>query len=165
MTRPRSHAGSALLLVVILLGVLAAIGAAAVTLSARERINAGAKSRRDLMLACANAGQMKVWAEMAKYGSRYLKSPDFTATETVLADGTRLAPLHYQQSAGTPIQSVVVTYKDPIGAEFALDFTNRSQGLQIQGRGKRAVARCVVPGGLLSPDRVLEVEFAMRVIE
>ncbi len=48
--RDRSALGSTLLLVVILLGVLAAIGAAAVSLSSRDRINAGAKSRRDLMV-------------------------------------------------------------------------------------------------------------------
>lgn len=158
----RSQPGSALLLVVILLGVLAAVGAAAVALSSRDRINAGAKTRRDLMIACATAAQMKTWAELSRYGPKWLGSPDSMATETVLADGTRFAPLHYAQSAGAAIKDVVVAFSDPVAAEITRDITNRSQALMGNATATRSVARCTIPGGLLSPDRVLEVEFSMR---
>lgn len=160
MLRSRPHTGSALLLVVILLGVLAAIAGATVALSSRDRINASAKSRRDLVVSCANAAQMKVWAELARYGPKWFG--DFAGTETVLADGTRLAPVHYDQAASVQIKDVVVTFTDPIGSEMAKDMTNRSQALMNQGNAKRAVARCVIPGGAFSPDRVLEIEFSMR---
>jgi hypothetical protein len=162
MIRTRPQPGSALLLVIILLGILAAIGAAAVTLSSRDRINAGAKTRRDLMVACASAAQMKTWAELNRYGTKWFNPGAYTATETVLADGTRLAPLHYGQDTSAYISDVTVTFPDPIGGEIAMDFTNRSTATMGHGSGRRAIARCVVPGGLLSPDRVLEVEFAIR---
>jgi hypothetical protein len=162
MIRTRPQRGSALLLVIILLGILTAIGAAAVTLSSRDRINAGAKTRRDFMLACANAAQLKVWAELNRYGTKWFQPGAFQATELVLADGTRLAPLHYGQDTSTYISDVVVTFNDPMNSEVAVDLTNRSGGLMAFGSGRRTIARCVVPGGLFSPDRVLEVEFAIR---
>lgn len=162
MIRPRTH-GSALLLVVILLGVLAAIGAAAVSLSSRDRINASAKSHRDLMTACASAAQLKVWAELARYGPKWFGS-DARTTEFSLPDGTRLAPLHYGQTTATLVKDVVVSFKDPVADEMVRDLTNRSQPLLAQGAAQRCVARCTVPGGMFQPDRVLEVEFMLRVI-
>ncbi len=95
-TRPR---GSTLLLVVILLGVLAVIGVAAVSLGSQERTNASAKGKRDAVAACANAARMALWAELARYGSAYLTSSN-PVGEIVLPDGTTLAaPAHYA-SAG-----------------------------------------------------------------
>jgi hypothetical protein len=159
--RHRSAAGSTLLLVIILLGVLAAIGAAAVTLSSRERINASAKSRRDLSAACAQAAQVKLWAELAKYGPRWLGS-DTLVTEFTLPDGTRLGPLHYDQTAGAVVaKDVVVGLASEFGDESVVDLTNRSTALIGAGKAYRCVARCVVPGGL-GPDRQLEVEFQIR---
>ena len=43
-----------------------------------------------------------------------------------------------------------------------MDLTNRSTALIGAGRAYRCVARCTVPGGALSPDRELEVEFQIR---
>lgn len=166
--RPRQpDLGSALLLVLILLGVLAAIGGAAVTLSSRDRINAGAKTRRDVMTACARAAQVKVWAEMAKYGPRWLGS-DNAVTELVLSDGTRLGPLHYDTNpAGLKVKDVVVGLASEFGDESVVDLTNRSTALIGAGKAYRCVARCTVPGGGLPPplgppDRQLEVEFQIR---
>jgi hypothetical protein len=162
--RDRSASGSTLLLVVILLGVLAAIGAAAVTLSSRDRINAAAKSRRDLVAACAHAAQVKLWAEVAKYGPRWLGS-ETPITEFTLPDGTRLGPLHYGQTpGGTPVltvKDVIVGLASEFGDEAVVDLTNRSTALIGAGRAYRCVARCTVPG-LAGPDRQLEVEFQIR---
>jgi hypothetical protein len=159
--RRRADRGSALVLVVILLAVLAAIGAAAVTLSSRDRINAGAKSRRDLMVACASAAQVKVWAELARYGPRWLGS-DNLITELTLADGTRLGPLHYDQNSGIAAKDVVVALSAEFGDESVVDLSNRSTSLIGAGKAYRCVARCTVPGGLFAPDRQLEVEFQIR---
>jgi hypothetical protein len=158
----RAH-GSTLLLVVILLAVLAAIGAAAVTLSSRDRVNASAKSRRDLIAACASAAQVKIWAELARYGPRWLGS-DIPITELTLPDGTRLGPLHYDQEAsGVVAKDVVVGLAAEFGDEAVVDLTNRSTALIGAGRAYRCVARCVVPGGtLFAPNRELEVEFQIR---
>ena len=48
------------------------------------------------------------------------------------------------------------------GDEAVVDLTNRSTALIGAGRAYRCVARCIVPGGALSPDRELEVEFQIR---
>lgn len=164
-TRPRPPAphGSALVLVVILLGVLAAIGAAAVSLASRDRINAGAKTRRDVMVACASAAQVKVWAELARYGPRWLGS-DTAIAELTLPDGTRLGPLHYGQSTGSVVaKDVIVALAAEFGDESVVDLSNRSTGLIGAGRAYRAVARCLVPGpNVFTADRELEVEFQIR---
>ncbi len=158
----RSARGSTLILVVILLAVLAAIGAGAVTLASRDRINAGAKTRRDLMAACASAAQVKIWAELARYGPRWLGS-DTPLSELTLADGTRLAPVHYSQiPSGLVAKNVVVALAAEFGDEAVVDLTNRSTALIGAGRAYRCVARCLVPGGPWSPDRELEVEFQIR---
>jgi hypothetical protein len=160
----RSAQGSTMLLVIILLGVLAAIGGAAVTLSSRDRINAGAKGRRDALAACAQAAQVKVWAELARYGPRWLGS-DTPVAEMVLADGTRLGPLHYDSPpTGVVAKDVVVGLASEFGDESVVDLSNRSTSLIGAGKAYRCVARCVVPGGGLlgAPDRMLEVEFQIR---
>jgi hypothetical protein len=163
--RPRSEAGSTMILVVILLGVLAAIGGAAVTLSSRDRINAGAKTRRDALAACAQAAQVKVWAELARYGPRWMGS-DTPVTELVLADGTRLGPLHYTPPGGDPpgivAKDVVVGLSAEFGDEAVVDLSNRSTSLLSAGKAYRCVARCTIPGGMFAPDRQLEVEFQIR---
>ena len=162
-TRDRSALGSTLLLVIILIGVLAAIGAAAVALSARDRINASAKSRRDLASACASAAQVKIWAEIARYGPRWLGSSTIPVAEFTLADGTRLGPLHFDQTVGSlVVTDVVLGLSSEFGDESVVDLSNRSSALIAAGKAYRCVARCVVPGGYLGPDRQLEVEFQIR---
>lgn len=160
-TRPRAAHGSTLLLVVILLAVLAAVGAAAVTLSSRDRVNASAKARRDLVAACASAAQVKIWAELAQYGPRWLGS-DNPISELTLPDGTKLAPVHYDQGlSGVVAKNVVLTLAAEFGDEQVVDLTNRSTSLIGAGRAYRCVARCTVPGGF-GPKRELEVEFQIR---
>ncbi len=158
----RPQRGSTLVLVVILLGVLTAIGVAAVRLASRDRINASAKSRRDLVAACASAAQVKIWAELARYGPRWFGS-DTPIAEFTLADGTRLGPLHYDQNpAGLVAKNVIVGLAAEFGDEAVVDLTNRSTALIGAGRAYRCIARCVVPGGAFSRDRELEVEFQIR---
>jgi hypothetical protein len=165
---PRSHpprtAGSVLVLVVILLGVLAAIASAAVMLSSRDRINASAKSHRDVTVACARAAQAKIWAEIATYGTGWLTSTTIPVTEFTLPDGTRLGPLHYDQTTtmGLVAKDVVVALSSEFGDESAVDLSNRSAGLLGSSKTYRCVAHCIIPGTFLSPDRQLEVEFIIR---
>ncbi len=162
-TRTSSAAGSALVLVVILLAVLAAIGGAAVMLSSRDRINAAAKANRDTMTACARAAQVKVWSEIARYGIGWLGSTNPIA-EFTLPDGTRLGPLHYDQttSMGLTVSNVVVAMASEFGDESVTDLTNRSTALIAGGKTYRCIAKCTIPGNVLTPDRQLEVEFVIR---
>lgn len=153
----RVDRGSTLLIVMILLTVLAAIGAAAVTLSSRDRINASAKTRRDMVTACASAAQAKIWAEVARYGPQWLGS-DNAISEMTLNDGTRLGPLHYDQTpTGLVVKNVVLGLAAEYGDEAVVGLSNRSSGLISAGHTYRCVARCVDPAG-----RQLEVEFQLR---
>jgi hypothetical protein len=154
----RQDRGSTLLLVMILLTVLAAIGAAAVTLSARDRINASAKTHRDMVAACASAAQAKIWAEVAQFGPQWFGSQS-PITELTLNDGTRLGPVHYDQAPGTlQVRDVVITLTAEYGDEAIVSLSNRSSGLMGSGHTYRCVARCVDQTG----QRQLEVEFQLR---
>jgi hypothetical protein len=159
----RSALGSTLLLVMILLGVLAAIGAAAVTMASRDRINASAKTRRDMIVACAQAAQAKVWAEVARYGPRWFGS-DASAVEFSLADGTRLGPLHYDQNPGVLVKNVMPVISKSCGTDgFAQDLTNTTNGLMPTCNTVSALARCTIPSRMTGgPDSQLEVEFVIR---
>lgn len=151
--------GSTLILVVVLLGVLAVIGVAAVSLGSQERGNASAKGKRDAMMACASAARMALWAELARYGSAYLQS-SAPVGDIVLADGTKLAaPAHYT-SAGTdtfPVVQIVKTHQviRSLAAKTA-DLTNKMDAAQtnLGGTAYTIVARCKDAKG-----REDEVEF------
>jgi hypothetical protein len=154
----RQDRGSTLLIVMILLTVLAAIGAAAVTLSSRDRINASAKTHRDMVAACASAAQAKIWAEVARYGPQWFGSGDPVA-ELTLNDGTRLGPLHYGQDPGAlVVKDVVLGLTAEYGDEATVSLSNRSSGLMGSGHTYRCVAHCVDRTG----QRELEVEFQLR---
>ena len=60
--------GSALLVAITAMAVLAFIAAAAILIASRERGAASAKGRQDMMRACAEAAARMVWAEMANQG-------------------------------------------------------------------------------------------------
>jgi hypothetical protein len=157
LRNPRLQRGSALLMVTVLLGVLAVIGVAAVTLGSQERTNAGAKGKRDTMAACADAARMLIWAEVAKYSTARLRSP-LTEARVTLGSGTTLsAPAHYASSAG--LQVVDLSYfnvKDPVGGDMTIDCTNSYCGdVGLGGKITYAfVARCRDARG-----RETEVEF------
>lgn len=117
--------GSALLMVTVLLGVLAVIGVAAVSLGSQERVNATAKGKRDMMTSCADAARMMIWAEVAKHSSARLRVP-LGEGRVTLGDGTMLsAPAHY---SNTPdLQVVELSYfttRDPVAGDMAVDCTN-----------------------------------------
>ena len=98
-------------MVVVLLAVLAVIGAAAVNLGGQERINASAKGYRDRMTACANAARLLIWAELAKYGSANLQGA-MSESRVTLQDGTILgAPAHYADSAN--LQTLIDLRRNP----------------------------------------------------
>lgn len=124
-TEAAAPRGSTLLMVVILLAVLAAVGVAAVSLGSQERINASAKGKLDRLAACANAAQMLIWAETAKYGTGRLQT-GMPASAVRLADGTQLAlRAHYGQDAVTVTN--LRRYTSPLNSGSgggAIDCTN-----------------------------------------
>lgn len=158
-----SDRGSTLLLAMVLLAVLSVIGVAAVSLSSQERNNASAKARRDALVACANAAQSVIWAELMRYGPRYFGS-DLPVGKATLPDGTQLALVHYDDDPAVTLVNQVVT---PVactgdgenGQEQVVDLTNRDAALSLSGHCYRIVARCTDPAG-----RELEVELAVNTV-
>lgn len=155
--------GSTLILTVILLAVLAILGAAAVSLGSQERQNASAKGRRDALQACAAAARMQIWAELAKHGRGYLESTQ-TAGQITLPDGTKLiAPAHYGQDPGAVVVEDVVLKNSvrTASAPAAVDLTNTfgfMQGLNT-ATAYTVVARCRDKRG-----GELEVEFVTSLV-
>lgn len=150
--------GSTLLLVTILLGVLAVVGVAAVSLGSQERVNAAAKGKRDMMAACASAARMAIWAEVARYGTSRLKEP-LTEAQITLGDGTILsAPAHYADVPGLQVVQVN-SHTSPSGT--SRPETRDSTNTFLEGPGQGGMnayvfsARCRDAKG-----RETEVEFS-----
>jgi hypothetical protein len=150
--------GSTLLLAMVLLGVLSVIGVAAVALSSQERTNAAIKTHRDRLIACAQAAQGKIYAEMLQYGPSYLGSSQLVP-EMRLADGTVLTGGHYGDDPS--IVNINTSFR-PVSCrqsttEEFVDLTNRDSYFSKFGSCFLIVARCVDDKG-----RELEVEFGMN---
>lgn len=154
----RTSRGSALLMVMVLLGVLAAVGVAAVSLGSRERVNAAAKGKRDRLASCANAARMLVWAELARFGTGRLREA-MTEQRAVLSDGTTLSfPAHYAATDDVQVADLRY-YKTPEAASSggAVDCTNAYCPDDATG-GRNAytfVVKCRDQAG-----RQFEVEFS-----
>lgn len=149
--------GSTLLLAMVLLGVLSVIGVAAVALSSQERTNAAIKTHRDRLIACAQAAQGHIYAEMLNYGPSYFGSAQ-PVPEITLSDGTVLRAGHYGDTGIVSINTSFrpVSCKQSTTEEF-VDLTNRDSYFSKIGSCFLIVARCVDDKG-----RELEVEFGMN---
>lgn len=150
-------------MVTVLLGVLAVIGVAAATLGSRERINAAAKGRRDMMAACANAARMVIWAEVAKHGSSRLQQ-QLTEQRFTLADGTVLsAPSHYSDA---PDLQVISLTRNPAplsgsgGGGLLSGLSTNFIGPSTSADGTSATAYNFIVRCRDSSGRSTEVEFS-----
>ncbi len=158
MRRRRSRErGSTLLLTVILIAVLTALGAAAVSLASRERENAASQAKYQKLIECASAAQSMIWAQLARHGTNYLGS-SLPVGQITLPDGTQLAaPIHYGQDAGSTTASVAYTIQNGGGGQGQVDVdcSNRICGQANSGNPVMIVARCTDPLG-----RQYEVEMS-----
>lgn len=165
MSRPTTTPvprGSTLLLAMILLAVLSIIGVAAVTIAGQDRSNVGAIGIHDKSVACANAAQMVIYSELAKFGLAYITGSTPIPTVT-LPDGTTLSQAHYDTAAGVTVQSITPARTVPIAtspnsagtSDLTNTFTvNGSAGQTVTGY--QVVALCTDAHG-----RKQEVEFVV----
>ena len=154
----RSERGSALLTSIILLGVLMVLGVAAISLSAQERRNAGAKASVDALQACANAAQAKIWAEMSQYGLASLAGS--VSVSAMNLPGNLIGmPGHYDSQDLPTLTLNDVTYTETTsnGTLGEQDCTNRACGGGTLGHTQRAFAHCIDSSG-----RQFEVELAVK---
>jgi hypothetical protein len=160
--------GSVLLVTFILLAVLAATGAAAVLLSSRGRLSAGAQAGYDAVVECANAAQAKLWASIGVHGHGYYRSPPagMVVESMTLAGGKELAaPAHIDSgplaSIADAMYAGVTGTSDGLGTDQDSTNTLRSSVERRPGGGGEpatiVTARCRDLTG-----RVHEVEFSFR---
>jgi len=159
LTRPFPR-GSTLLLVMILLAVLSLVGVAAISIAEQDRVNVAAAGIRDMQVACAQAAQMVVYSELAKFGSSYLTSATPIPTVT-MPDGTQLAHAHYDTLPGVTVESITPQYALPVSSNpLSAGTGNLSNRFTNPGSGTvpayRVVALCT---DTHNPPRKLEVEF------
>jgi hypothetical protein len=155
--------GSTLLLAMVLLLVLSIIGVAAVSLGSGERASAGVKTHRDKMLACAQAAQAHIWAEILRHGQGYLLSST-AVPDLRLPDGTVLRAGHYRETTGLIAKTTVraVRCKTPGERERFIDLTNRDAFFDEAGSCFQGFARCVDPRDREPIE--LEIEFLFNKI-
>lgn len=158
LPRPR---GSVIIVAVVLLTVLAIIGVAAVSLSSQERQNAAVKSRRDVLVACAQASQAAVWAELLKFGPQYLGATTPIASKITLSDGTQLTMGHYREDPAVTLVSQAVREVPCTRTEQpeVIDLTNRDNFIRLSGHCYLITAHCTDRA-----SRELEVEFGINTI-
>lgn len=163
MVHHRNHPrGSALVLAVILLAVLAVIGVAAARLGSQERVNASAKGRRDQMAACARAAAVQLWAEISRVGPGFLTSTT-PPVGLILPDGTTLnAPGAPSDTAeyGLPVADLVqitpmFTAQGAKGTDITNSMADPRKVSNTQGNRILAVCRD-------SKGRELAYEFTIK---
>ncbi len=158
-----ARAGGTLIIALILLAVLSVLGVAAVSLASRERQHAAGKARVDALLACAQAARAQVWAEVARYGPGYFRSPRALDAPIELSGyGQLAAPAHYDSTTAMHVDQVVAAI-DKAASDGAtaplVDLTNGAPGGEslLGGPAYRMSARCTNSRG-----NSFEVEFSMR---
>ena len=158
MRTSRPERGSTLVLAMVLLAVLSIVGVGAVALSMQERTNAGLKTHRDRLVACAAAAQAAIWAEMLAYGPSFLPASGAPVPEITLPDGTRFRAGHYHDTGTVVVNTAVrvVPCRDAKSEDY-VDLTNRDSAFFQAGNCYAITARCAD-----SQDRELEVEFGIN---
>lgn len=154
--RPR---GSSLLMVVIILGVLALLAAAALQIAEAQSVTVNKQISYERLLSCAEAAQKKLWAEYAQYGATLTNvfPTVVPGTNTLLQIG------HYEANPGAAVSVVFddKTFKplDPNVASGGLremDQTNTFRS-GLLGQPYQVFAHCVDDRG-----RQYEVELLVR---
>lgn len=155
----RGQRGSALLTTMVLIGVLLVIGVAAISLSSRERMNAGAKDKLDFAQACGNAAQAHIWSELAAFGTGRLGDQVSVVSPITLPDGTTLAVGHYSTDPSTvKVKDIVSFAKNDSNSPLAeRDSTNTMIARNPGATTYSIQARCIDAAG-----RETEVEFGVR---
>jgi type II secretory pathway pseudopilin PulG len=160
MSRP-SQRGSALLLSVVVVLVVAVVGVAVIRFASGEVAGAAAGSRHQALVACAEAGRQMLVSQFKAIGA------DVTSIEALnvpLDAGTRLRGGHFD-STGAGAQVAQVTRLP--GAAFGPPRPS-SANWRITGRGTggqpyKVVVHCQTGGdGTPTSGRQLEVEFGVR---
>jgi hypothetical protein len=150
-SRTTSDRGSALLIAIILVGVMAIVGLALVTRTTTEIDAVGAKRHYDIAVSCADGARQMLMSSFRTFGA----SPASLTLDKTVGD-KRLASGHYDTFA---LQSVVGATGSAAGATGVSDIANRTSRTRLGGQVYRMTVVCSDSN---SATRQSEVEFLVR---
>ncbi len=160
----RSPRGSALLLTMIVVIVIAVLGVAMIRFAARELAGATAARQNDALVSCAEAGRQLI---MSQFRATTVSPASLAALNVQLggASGTaRVVGGHYDSNV--QVQQVIVLPSTTFGASpnNIRDITNIVAGAgSLGGTPYRVVVHCQDHGDATAASgRQLEVEFGLR---
>jgi hypothetical protein len=149
--RTTKHRGSALIVAIILVAVMAVVGLALITRTSNEIDAVSAKRHYDVAVSCADGARQMLMSTFRTFG---LPPTSLTLDKTV--DTKRLASGHYDTFA---VQSVVAATGAASTLAGVYDIVNRTRGAQLGGQMYRMTVVCTDSA---SATRQSEVEFLVR---
>ena len=158
----RSQRGSALVMSIIVVLVIAVIGVAVIRFASREVAGATSSRKTQALVACADAGRQMILSQFKALGG----SPvSLTALNLPMDANTRVEGGHFDT---TNVQVAQVTYlpEAAFGPDRGAvqDISNRVAGTGGGGKPMKVVVHCQQGGvtGVPTSGRQLEVEFGLR---
>jgi hypothetical protein len=150
-TRPTRDRGSALLVAIILVAVMAIVGLALVNRTTNEIDAIGSKRHYDVAISCADGARQMLMSSFRTFGT----APTSLTLDKTVGD-KRLATGHYDTFA---LQSVVASTGSATGTVGATDIVNRTWNTRLGGQVYRMTVVCTDSN---SATRQSEVEFLVR---
>ncbi len=162
--RSSSQRGSALVVAIVAVLVIAVIGAGMLRFAARETVGATAGAREQALVACAEAARLRLLAQFHALGFQpsQLQALNVPLATTATPANTLAQGGHYD----TPVANIgidQVTYLPDTASgptSAVRDLTSVSSLIGQGGRPLKVVVHC--QDGALAGGRLLEVEFGLR---
>ncbi len=152
--RMHSPHGSALLLSVVLLAILAIISLAVMNRAGSEAESAQGKRQYDKSVSCADAARELLISQFRTYGT----SPTMITLNSQIGDKT-LSTGHYDNVA---VATVTATTGAALPSFGASDISNRIARARLGGQLYRMTVLCSSTGSDGGPTRQSEVEYLVR---
>ena len=149
--RKTRHRGSALLVAIILVGVMAVVALALISRTNNEMEAVSAKRHYDVAVACADGARQMLMSSFRTFG---LPPASLTLDKTV--SDKRYSSGHYDTFA---VQSVAAATGVSTGSVGVTDIVNRTRAATLGGQMYRMTVVC---SDSASATRQSEVEFLVR---
>jgi hypothetical protein len=146
-----NHRGSALLVAIILVGVMAIVALALITRTNNEMEAVSSKRHYDVAVECADGARQMLMSSFRTFGL----SPASLTLDTNVND-KRYSSGHYDTFA---VQSITAATGTPIGSAGVTDIVNRTRGATLGGQMYRMTVVC---SDSASATRQSEVEYLVR---
>jgi|GraSoiStandDraft_41_1057321.scaffolds.fasta_scaffold2012923_1 hypothetical protein len=149
--RTTKDRGSALIVAVILVAVMAVVALALITRTSNEMEAVSAKRHYDVAISCADGARQMLMSSFRTFG---LPPASLTLDKTV--NDKRLSSGHYDTFA---VQSVVAAAGVSPSAVGVSDIVNRTHSAELGGQMYRMTVTC---SDSASATRQMEVEYLVR---